>query len=214
MISTYSPEQAAQLLRACSGRWWVAGGLAIDLFLGEQTRPHEDLDIAIQQDDERSFRTHLKDWEVWPGLGGGKLEARPIAVDEDLPQDQEVLWCRPSAASDWAFELLLNKTSNGNWVFKRDERIQMSLGSIGLTSSNGIPYLRPEIVLLFKAKNRFEKDEHDFNKTISRLDNASLAWLGSAIQTVHPVHPWLKRVTESLTCCVERIPRAPDLLQP
>jgi lincosamide nucleotidyltransferase A/C/D/E len=30
---------------------WIDGGWGVDALLGEQTRPHRDLDIAIQQKD-------------------------------------------------------------------------------------------------------------------------------------------------------------------
>ena len=37
---------------------WIDGGWGVDALLGEQTRPHEDLDIAIQQKDVPVLR-HL-----------------------------------------------------------------------------------------------------------------------------------------------------------
>ena len=54
---------------------WVDGGWDVDALLGEQTRPHQDLDIVVQQEDvprlrhmlqERGFRdiklTEAKPW--------------------------------------------------------------------------------------------------------------------------------------------------------
>ena len=35
---------------------WVDGGWGVDALLGEQTRPHKDLDIAIQQQDVSKLR--------------------------------------------------------------------------------------------------------------------------------------------------------------
>jgi lincosamide nucleotidyltransferase A/C/D/E len=35
---------------------WVDGGWGVDALLGEQTRPHKDLDIAIQQKDVPQLR--------------------------------------------------------------------------------------------------------------------------------------------------------------
>jgi lincosamide nucleotidyltransferase A/C/D/E len=37
---------------------WIDGGWGVDALLGEQTRPHKDLDIAIQQKDIPKLR-HL-----------------------------------------------------------------------------------------------------------------------------------------------------------
>jgi lincosamide nucleotidyltransferase A/C/D/E len=38
---------------------WVDGGWGVDALLGEQTRPHKDLDIAIQQKDVTKLRELL-----------------------------------------------------------------------------------------------------------------------------------------------------------
>jgi len=35
---------------------WINGGWSVDALLGEQTRPHEDLDIVIQQKDVLKLR--------------------------------------------------------------------------------------------------------------------------------------------------------------
>jgi lincosamide nucleotidyltransferase A/C/D/E len=39
---------------------WVDGGWGVDTLLGEQTRPHKDLDIAIQQKDVQKLRELLE----------------------------------------------------------------------------------------------------------------------------------------------------------
>lgn len=59
MKVNYSPEQVAELFSDLPEKWWIAGGWAIDLFLGEQTREHEDVDVAILRKDEVAFRTYL-----------------------------------------------------------------------------------------------------------------------------------------------------------
>jgi hypothetical protein len=188
--STYTPEKAKNLFQSYSEKWWIAGGWALDLFLGKQTREHEDLDVAVLRRDEHIFRTHLQNWELWPGFGQGRLEDKPIKASEQLPKDREVLWCRPSVSSEWAFELLLNKSSKDEWIFKRNDNIRMPIVNLNLVN-NGIPYLNPEIVLLFKAKNMFDKDEQDFEQVVPRLDSKAREWLGESLEIVHPTHPWL-----------------------
>jgi lincosamide nucleotidyltransferase A/C/D/E len=39
---------------------WIDGGWGVDALLGEQTRPHKDLDIAIQQSDVPGLRALLE----------------------------------------------------------------------------------------------------------------------------------------------------------
>ena len=55
---------------------WLDGGWAVDALLGEQTRPHQDLDIAIQHKDLAKFKEYL--------LGQGFKE---VTRDEDKMWD-------------------------------------------------------------------------------------------------------------------------------
>ncbi len=199
MKVNYSPEQVAAQFRNCGRRWWIAGGWAIDYYLGKVTREHEDVDVAILKSDEKAFRSYMQDWEIWPGLGDNKLEDKPIRIDEALSEERGVLWCRPSPADEWAFELLLNPTKGSEWVFKRDERIRKPLDRLGSVTDDGIPYLNPEIVLLFKAKNNREKDQQDFETVIPMLGEDARRWLRHSIQIVHPDHPWLTALCSTPT---------------
>ena len=47
----WSPQEAAARLIGCGAHWCVVGGWAVDLFLGKQTRAHDDLEIAIPPDE-------------------------------------------------------------------------------------------------------------------------------------------------------------------
>src|SRR5262245_29984059 len=42
--------------------WGVAGGWALDLFLGSLTRGHADIDIVIFRQDQLILRKHLRRW--------------------------------------------------------------------------------------------------------------------------------------------------------
>lgn len=54
-----------------------------------------------------------------------------------------------------------------------------------------IPYLAPEVVLLFKAKHHRAKDDADFAITAPRMTQVSRDRLTSWLARVHPGHPWL-----------------------
>lgn len=41
-------------------KFWIDGGWAVDALLGTQTRPHTDLDVAIEQKDAQRFREFLE----------------------------------------------------------------------------------------------------------------------------------------------------------
>jgi lincosamide nucleotidyltransferase A/C/D/E len=54
VISLYTELQNLRI------KIWVDGGWGVDALLGEQTRPHKDLDIAIQQRDVPQLRALLE----------------------------------------------------------------------------------------------------------------------------------------------------------
>lgn len=61
-------------------------------------------------------------------------------------------------------------------------------------SETGIPYLNPEIVLLYKAKNTREKDHQDFITVKDLLDNKKRQWLKSALELHEPEHKWIQQL--------------------
>jgi predicted glycosyl hydrolase (DUF1957 family) len=40
------------------GAWWVGGGWAIDLWLGDQSRDHEDIEVCILRRDQHLVRSY------------------------------------------------------------------------------------------------------------------------------------------------------------
>ena len=58
------PRQVCALLRAFDRPWWVAGGWAVDLFLGRRTRPHKDIEIALYRHDQSALQEHLAGWSL------------------------------------------------------------------------------------------------------------------------------------------------------
>jgi aminoglycoside-2''-adenylyltransferase len=61
-------DKAATFFAALHVPWWIAGGWAIDLFLGRQTREHEDLDVLMLRRDQQAVRTLLGTWDVQAAL--------------------------------------------------------------------------------------------------------------------------------------------------
>jgi hypothetical protein len=59
-------------------------------------------------------------------------------------------------------------------------------------TDDDIPYGRPEIVLLFKAKHAHrQRDQLDFEAVVPRLEPERRRWLADALERVHPDHRWL-----------------------
>ena len=85
---------------------WIDGGWAVDALLGEQTRPHEDLDIAIEHKNLSRFREYLelqgykeverdenKKWDLVLGDDKGhEIEAHAFNFDNDGRVVEEKYW--------------------------------------------------------------------------------------------------------------------------
>ena len=86
------PEGAAAELGSLTVCWWVAGGWAIDLILGHQSREHGDLDILVLRRDQSLVREYLGTWDVHAADPPGRL--RPWPAGETLPPAVHDVWCR------------------------------------------------------------------------------------------------------------------------
>jgi hypothetical protein len=187
----WSPHQALEYLSACGAPWWLAGGWSLEAHAGLLATPrreHSDLDLALLRPHLPMVREHLKGWDLQIAHEGTLTPLR-----KELPWNRHALWCRPSADHGWAFELLINDTSDDQrqWVFRRDERVRLPVANIGETGPEGVPHLVPQIVLLFKAARARPVDQEDLQATLPHLRDDERCWLNENIRLVHPEHPWL-----------------------
>ena len=193
----WQPREVAELFSALTVPWWVAGGWALDLFIGTQTREHEDIDVQILRRDQQAVRAILHGWDVQGAIPPPRDENWPFREwKPDTLLDAEIhdVWCRPHKTDPWAIQLMVADARDDQWLFRRDNRISRPLTAIGHQTDEGIPYLAPEIQLLYKAKNPRPKDEADFATTLPHLDQRSRQWLVQALAIVHPHHVWIKRL--------------------
>ncbi|CAK7255446.1 MULTISPECIES: amino acid transporter [unclassified Shinella] len=187
--AAWHPRELARRLAGIARPWCVAGGWALDLWHGEETRPHEDLEFTILRADFIHFRAAL------PGLrlhaaGDGHVE--PLGPDEMPPSGIAQVWCEDVAAGCWRVDMMLEDGTPETWVYKRDPSIRRPRAEAVRRTADGIAYLAPEIILLFKAKYRRGKDEADFARALPRLDAAERRWLKAGLALAHPDHAWSK----------------------
>jgi hypothetical protein len=180
-------QSVASLMSGFNKSWGIAGGWAIDLFIGKETREHKDIEIAIFRKDQLYFKNFHVEWEYKKVVKGEirawKNEFLELPVHEihALNKDNEN-----------EVEILLNETKGDYWVFRRDTRISCPLNLVWSYSKTGVPYLNPEIVLLYKAKNTGEKDHQDFLAAKDFLDNEKRKWLQKALEIHEPKHKWIQ----------------------
>jgi hypothetical protein len=186
-----TPVDAAALFAGYPGRWWIAGGWAIEAFT-EIQRKHGDLDPSVPRSELPLLRRHLTDrLDLWAADQGSLRPLIPEdAADDQLPASCENVWARPSGRDPWEYDIILMDAAASTWTFKRDRRISRPLDEI-VWSRDGIRYLRPEVQLLHKANGLRAKDQVDFDATVPLLDAQDRRWLREAMILAHPDHPWI-----------------------
>lgn len=186
-----SPEEVAGLLLGFTAPWWIAGGWALDLFIGRQTRAHNDIEIAIFRGDASALRAFLTGWEFFIAEDG---TLRPLAPGTALAADAHELWSRERGRSAWQLEVLIEDREGERWAYRRHPRIGANVHDLGRVTESGIPYLRPEIQLLYKSQGSRAVDESDLITILPRLDPAQRATLVAWLFTMSPTHRWLERL--------------------
>ena len=100
-------------------------------------------------------------------------------------------WVREPDTGVYRLDIFREPHDGDTWICRRDERIRLPYERIIETTPDGVPYLVPEIVLLFKAKHSRPKDDADFAGTLPLLSPERRAWLRGTLAGVHPGHRWL-----------------------
>jgi hypothetical protein len=182
------PTDAANLLASSDTPWWIAGGWALELFRGRHTRPHADLDVGVLRRDLSSLLSSFSTWEVFEAKDG-RLTRLAAGCAPSL--DAHSLWCRPTSADPWTIELLLDEADGTTWVYRREPRVRRPMSAVVRRNSDGLPYLAPEIQLLYKSKGPRERDDRDFAQICPLLAVEARKWLQHALELTAPVHAWI-----------------------
>ena len=176
-------------MREFEPEWFIAGGWAVDLFLGKETRKHDDIEIAILRKDQTALQNYLRDWNLKKVVSGEPDDWRK---GEFLQLPVHEIHCFNENDELKRLEVLLNEANDQEWIFRRDQRITKPLSTLHLTTDSGINFLCPEAVLLYKSKNPREKDEQDFLTAVKCLDSEAKRWLKNALSVCYSNHHWLK----------------------
>ncbi|GAB3597354.1 hypothetical protein GCM10027446_25300 [Angustibacter peucedani] len=185
----WRPSFVAERLGGVRTPWYVAGGWALDLFRGEQTREHEDLEIACPAAGfaEIAGRFDEVDWYV---VGAGhRWPVSPVSL-----AFTHQTWACERGSGTYRLDVFREPHDGEQWICRRDASIRRPYVELVRRTASGVPYLRPEVVLLFKAKAVREKDQRDLDGALPLLDDGACGWLRWALGRAHPGHPWLARV--------------------
>jgi hypothetical protein len=190
------PHEVASVLARYRGRWWIAGGWSLDLFLGHPTREHEDVDVLVLYDELPALHAALPGWELgaWHFWDETPSQHRWLP-GETLPPQTRDIWCRPEGTEAWRFQMMVMHTEADRWIFPRDASFSGPLAMLG-DQRHGIPINAPELQLLYKSRvpNR-PKDDADMRRMIPRLSDRRKAWLRASIEQLYPDSPYLELLT-------------------
>lgn len=206
--------------------WAVCGGCAIDLFVGRMTREHADVDVAVCWDQRDRLLAYLLkgDFRAFEPENGLLREVKSAGDDY---RRNDNLWCVKKGSGAYRIErqhenyyqittarrhqdtldfieFLFNRRNGERFIYKRDQRVTHDAAVA--YSGAAIPYLAPELVLLYKSafirslKSRDPADidtvsrcRHDFAAALPLLNGWQKRWLAEALRTAYPNgHEWLR----------------------
>jgi hypothetical protein len=186
---------AAGLMRGFPSPWFVSGGWAIDLFLGNVTRKHTDIEIGIYRRDQQALWRQLPGWsfeKAIPRAEGTSWMRWTENEELELPVHQ--IRAKREAVQSLGFDVFLNERTDTYWFSRRHPGLTRPLAEAEGVGAFGIPILSPEIQLLFKAKQTRAKDQADFEATLPRLTARQRDWLARALREFYPEHFWSKAI--------------------
>ncbi|MFD0407907.1 nucleotidyltransferase domain-containing protein [Kitasatospora sp. NPDC127116] len=185
--SCWTPSEVAHRLAGIGTPWYVAAGWALDLFRGRRTRAHGDIEIAIPAAGFPEIRSRFPRC-VFDAAGSGRIWED--AAPEVLAAVHQT-WLRDPVTGNYLLDVFREPHDGDTWICRRDETIRLPYRDIILRTRDGIPYLAPELVLLFKAKHVRRKDQSDFDATVPHMTPAQRGTLTELLARVHPGHPWI-----------------------
>jgi hypothetical protein len=181
----WRPHEVAGILAHVRAPWAVAGGWALDLFAGRTTRAHDDLEIAVPAAGFDEVRDALAGYDA-DVVGSGRRWPLHDPAFAELHQT----WFRDPATGTYRLDVFREPHDGPVWICRRDPRIRRPYRDVVLRSPDGVPFVAPEVVLLFKAKHDRAKDRDDLRRVLPLLGARRQAWLAEALRLVHPGHAW------------------------
>ncbi len=194
--------------------WAICGGFALDLFLEKDIRTHSDIDICVfEKDREKIFHYMLQNnWLVYEFRGQGKVRPLDITLSSETghnlmctneecdivkfyPCENESLLSYEffhTGIKDFNYlEFLFNTIKKDYFVFNIGQGIKREI-SKAILFKKGIPFLAPEIVLLYKSScSENTEYQYDFEQTYLYMDDEQKMWFSKSLDILYPNgHIW------------------------
>jgi hypothetical protein len=86
----------------------------------------------------------------------------------------------------WQLDITIGDGNATDWIFRRDASTRLPWDEAVLVTPKGMPYLAPELQLLFKSKNVRPKDDLDAKTVIPLLEPTRRQTLATMLPKHHP----------------------------
>ena len=214
MNINYLLTLANDVIQNANIKWAVCGGFALDLFLGREIRNHSDIDICVFEKDRDVILKYMlqNNWNLYEFRGNGKVRPLNITSSSEVGrnlmcikgecdivkfypcEDANLLWYEffHTGIKELNYlEFLFNIANEEYFIFNKEQGIQRELSKAILFNDN-IPFLAPEIVLLYKSSRSENREYHyDFEQTYPYMNDEQKEWFNQNLNVLHPDgHIW------------------------
>lgn len=190
---SWTPDVLAAKLRDVGCRWCVVGGWALDLFTGVVHREHSDLEIIVPRQSFEVIKDRLPELAFYVTGAEGQW---PLATAGAAFDKYQQTFGRDETTGKFILDVM-RVADSGVWELAGHPAITRPWDETIETTSSGIPYLRPEQVLLYKALGIGDddprvKDGADFLTVLPFLERTGRDWFAESLHALRPEHPWLR----------------------
>lgn len=189
-MGLFTPHQLNGMMDSFPAAWCIAGDWALDVFLEFESRWHDSVELGIFRRDLPAMAGLLPGYRIWIDDSVEEWKDQPLAFP------QQSLTARNEAAILKQIGIRLYERDTINWYLAELPDIFLPVDKWSAQSSEGIPVLSPEIVLLQKSLQPSEADSEDYWSAVTELGIRKRKWLYRAIQRLHPTHPWLELLSK------------------
>lgn len=167
-----------QIMHDADFDWYLAGGIALDEFLGRKTRNHEDIDILVNFKYLERILDFFKNYKVYTARNGSLSLSSFNEINST-----DSLWIAKDDEESFIIQILFFEEEAGHWVYKRENDIWKRIEDIYFVK-NDMKIIQPEIQLLYKmnSSNVRDKDLYDYHNVYPVLEERQRAWLNQYVK--------------------------------
>jgi len=164
----------------------------MELHTGRQWRSHGDTDVGIVRSKANSAHEWLDaDWDLWVA----SVERLTPWAGEALlaDQSQNSVWARRPSDPFCSLDICVEAGDADGRAYRRDPTTQRPWDEAVLRTADGIPYLAPDLQLLFRSKDPRHKDDQDLGEVMEDLSEQQVEFVAFHLPNDHAWRSLLTR---------------------